>query len=240
MYEVDENGNLVLAGDYATEGEVGAYPGLANLNRAALTPRGQPIRLPAAAYTPARTPSTNAFRQAVAMNPGLIAQQGQGGLQEPRARQIAQEEIQRAMGGLTNLMSLPPRPVDGEAMIPLGLGTLAFTSSSGTTLTLSAKPQRGFRGERVVLDIRRVGPTAIASPVILARFAVGDLNQLVGGGALPAEIFAADAFGVRLMLDAAFPGVNVDLTFTIPAALAPGDQIFVSGGIIGRASEIKS
>ena len=233
MYYIDGNGQLVLAGEYETAGdgeEVGAAPLTAFRQLAARPAAGKaaPARALPAGFRP------------VAAAP-MFQPQAAAGVTEPRARQITREEIQNAlasMPALSGAMQIPAKPVDGENMQPLGLNVVTFTNTSGTTLTLSAKPQRGFRGERLVLDIRRVGPTAIASPVILSRFAIGDLNQLVGGGALPADIFAADAFGVRLMMDAAFPGVNVDLTFTIPAALGVGDSIFVSGGIIGRTTDI--
>lgn len=239
VYDADGN-EYDVAGD---DEEIGAVPGLsAGLSRGfgpalqrtsnAAVNRGLS---PAAIQNMRRQlpPSPANVRSAVqaAAQAGFAA-----GVTEARARAIAQEEIR---AGLSALQIVPPSPNrTGICQNPMGVGFVAFSSTSGTTLAMQAKPQRGFRGERLVIDIRRSGASANASPVILSKLTVGDYNQLVGGGPLPADIFANNSVGVRLDLDASYPGVLIDLEFTIPAPLAAGDGIFVSVGIIGSTVDI--
>ena len=163
------------------------------------------------------------------------------GLTEAQARTIVRDELARLRGSnpLVPWQGMPTRatPRD-EAMWPLGLGVLTFDSTTGVNLALTVQPQRPFRGERLVLDIRRNGATAAIPSVVITDLRVGDVPQRIGGGDLPANIFAPDAFGVRLSLDASVPGVLITVGFRLLGpALAPGDSIIVSGGIIGRATE---
>jgi len=177
-------------------------------------------------------PFSPAALQAFRAPPGVTIEQ---------ARAIAREEFARLRSGspLVPWDKLPQRatPRD-EAMWPLGLGVVTFDNVTGPTLVLSVTPQRPFRGERLVITIRRAGASAQLPEVTISDLRVGDVPQRIGGGALPADIFAPDAFGVRLSLDASTPGVLVTLGFTLVGpALAPGDTITVAAGVIGRATE---
>lgn len=174
-------------------------------------------------------------------NPSAMAAFRSGGVSAEQARAIAREEIARirATNPLVPWDKLPQRatPRD-EAMWPLGLGVVTFDNASGPTLVLSVTPQRPFRGERLVITSRRAGASAQLPTITISDLRVGDVPQRIGGGALPAEIFLPDAFGVRLSLDASTPGVLVTLGFTLVGpALAPGDTITVAAGVIGRATE---
>lgn len=243
MILYDENGQAFEVAGGGDEEEIGAIPNLARAS--GLSP---------AAFASARSPSVNTpatrgpaatrlnpavLRNAMAMprmgvNPAAAALMS-AGISEARARQIVREEL----GNLPALQQIPPNQNrSGVCQNPMGVGYLAFTSATPTTLGLQAKPQRGFRGERLVIDIRRSGPSAEASPVIITKLTVGDYNQLVGGGPLPADIFANNSVGVRLDLDASYPGVLIDIEFQVPTALAVGDSIFVSVGIIGSTVDI--
>src|SRR5688572_21124042 len=48
----------------------------------------------------------------------------------------------------------------GARLQQLGLGATAFTSTSGTLLSLTASPQRPFKGQRLILDLTRTGASA--------------------------------------------------------------------------------
>lgn len=178
---------------------------------------------------------------AARFSPAMAAAFRASGISAEQARAIAREEIARirATNPLVPWDKLPQRatPRD-EAMWPLGLGVVTFDSTTGPTLTLAVTPQRPFRGERLVITTRRAGASAALPTVTISDLRVGDVPQRIGGGALPADIFAPDAFGVRLSLDASTPGVLVTLGFTLAGpALAPGDTITVAAGVIGRATE---
>jgi len=242
MIVYDEAGNAYeVAGD---EEELGAIPNMARFgNTAALRPgSAQQAASNAQATRPRATAlSPSALRQA--LQPGRIALPAAlaaAGVSEARARQIVREEM-AAFQAQNPLQQVPPNQNrSGICSNPMGVGFLKFDSTTQRVLTLTAAPQRGFRGERLVVDIRRSGPTAEASPVILSKLMIGDYNQLVGGGPLPADIFANNSVGVRLDLDASYPGVIINMEFQIPLALAPGDGIFVSVGIIGSTVDITS
>ena len=152
--------------------------------------------------------------------------------------------------GRGRTLALPPRPawrpqlapgvpLPGETMEPLPLApaTNSGVFSAGVNqIQFAARPQRPFRGERVVATIFRNGPTATATPIFAGGIVVGTQVQSVEIGNLPLEIFAPNAFGVRLSLASAEPGVlisgNVQL-FGTP--LVAPDTIGVTVTILGRS-----
>lgn len=213
------------AGQYATMGdedgseEIGAVPPGAMLRRpAAFAPRG----------------AAPQQRGRQMFNPGALRAMTQpGGLTEARVRQLIAEH----MSSLVPWSGIPPRPRPDEAMFPLGLGVATFNAGSGLNLTLTARPQRAFRGERLVLTSVRDGASTDGLLVTITDIKIGDVSQKVGGGALPANVFSNDAFGVRLMLDAAVPGVDITLSLTISGAPTGTDFLTIAGAIIGRATE---
>lgn len=174
----------------------------------------------------------NAFR----VQPG-VAMPGAAGLTEGRIRAIVHEEM---LGNLptwfSNASQVPGAgaPVDGELMSPLGLeGSPTDTLTSVVpTVRFIANPQRPFRGERLIISLARsAGATAIG--VGIDQFKIGENSQLVGDGLVPAESFAPDAFGVRLAMSAAEPGVLIALTLT--AVVPAGESIVAQVAIVGRA-----
>lgn len=208
--------------EYETTGEdeVGAAPAAAFYGRPQL-PAQRRQAAPALRFNPA------AF-----MRPGMPSPAAQP-ITEARARQLIDERL----ANLVPWNSIPPRPKADEAMFPLGLGQIVFTNASPTTLTLTARPQRAFRGERLVISQQKALAAGQFRQVQITDIKVGDVSQKVGGGSLPVEVFASDAFGVRLMLDAAVPGVDITLTLQIDSAPGVGDFVSLSGALIGRATE---
>lgn len=199
--------------------------------------------LPGRAPAPAQQQRFNpAVFQAARGLPGLPSSRGGIAAVTPdQVRVIVRDELSRvaANNPLVPWSGMPQRatPRD-EAMWPLGIGLLTFDSTTPVVQQLQVSPQRPFRGERLVLDVRRIGASAQVPAVLIDDIRVGDTPQRVGGGLLSAEIFAPDAFGVRLSLDASVPGIIITLGFRLAGpALAPGDQLVISGGIIGRATE---
>lgn len=218
-------------GYYDEEEMLGAVPGLA-LRRPQLAPRPTAKQQqPAARFNPA----------ARGFSPAALQNMRSMGITAEQARQIVRDELARLRQSdpMVPWTKMPARatPRD-EAMWPLGLGVLTFDSTTGVNLALVVTPQRPFRGERLVIDTRRTGASAQTQTVVINDLRVGDVPQRIGGGLLPAEIFRPDAFGVRLSLDASVPGVLITLGFQlIGPALAIGDSITLSAGVIGRATE---
>lgn len=131
--------------------------------------------------------------------------------------------------------STPGVPASGLRDQPLGLGATAFTPTSGTLLLLQASPQRPFKGERLVVDITRTGATSTGL-VTIARLDIGTDNQLVGSGAISAAAFAPTAFGTRLSLAPATPGILVSITFNVSASPGAGDRIDIGATLFGLAA----
>lgn len=128
----------------------------------------------------------------------------------------------------------PGVPMPGARLQPLGLGATAFTNVSGTVLSLQAQPQRPFKGQRLVIDITRTGPTATGL-VTVNRLDIGTSNQLVSSGALSAAAFTPQAVDVNLELDPATPGITITVQLAITAAPGVGDRVDVGGTIFGTA-----
>lgn len=212
---------------WLTEGEVGdvgedvAYADVVGRRLPARVPVRQPVQ--AQTRMPARLPDW-------ALRPALgPAQPSPSGITESRVREIVADEIrQRLPAG-----RIPPAPI-ADAMLPMGLGRALITPTV-SVVTLTARPQRAFRGERLVLNLTPDGGAsqADADSCILESFRIGDQEQLVGGAALPCRVFASDAFGVRLLLSGATAGVDVSLRIAYPGTLGSG-SIAVTGAIIGR------
>ena len=131
------------------------------------------------------------------------------------------------------LPQVPGVPARGLGEQPLGFGSSAFTATSGTLLTLTASPQRPFRGRRLIVDLTRTGTTSTGL-VTLVRLDVGVDNQLPGSGAIAVSTFANNSVGVNLDMDPATPGVTITLQFNVSAAPTTTDRIDFAAALIGE------
>jgi len=123
-----------------------------------------------------------------------------------------------------------------EGMIPLGLngtgGTNTFTATLNI-ITFQGSLQKPFRGERALVSTVRTGTSAVGRlltlPFIGTDLQLADINQidieLVG---------QAGAFGTRLTMKAAEPGVLIRFQITLSAVLTGTDTITASIMILGR------
>jgi hypothetical protein len=149
-----------------------------------------------------------------------------------RRAQKARQMTRRAVPARMLIPQVPGVPMPGARLQPLGLGSTAFTAASGTVLALTARPQRPFKGQRLVVDITRTGATATGL-VTITRLDIGTSNQLVSSGSLSASAFAATAFDVNLQLDPATPGIDIVVQFAVSVAPGGADRIDLSGTIFG-------
>jgi hypothetical protein len=125
-----------------------------------------------------------------------------------------------------------------EQMLPLTFipqqGGGVFTAALAS-IDYVARPQKPFRGERLVVDVRRNGASAQGLQVRGRSFSVGTDLQQASFGDLPLEVFAANAFGVRLFQTASGPGIDVNVTgFLSGGVLAGADTISLSIVVLGR------
>lgn len=102
-------------------------------------------------------------------------------------------------------------------MAPIPLTTIA----AGSTATISFRPQRPIRAERLVLD------GATIAGVFVTDFLIGADPQFVNSGAVPVSVFAPSGFNMELRGNTAQPGIDVTLTFnnTTGAAVTIGGML---------------
>lgn len=202
-----------------------AAPRGAIVPRQVVAPGGQTVVAPGGQYLP--MPG----RFTMPMLPSL---QQAGAINESRVRAIVREELEgRLPAWLQASAQVPGSPSAAELLSPLGLGGGTLTSTS-PSLQLEASPQRPFRGERLIIDVRRSAGAANI-PVVVRALKVGENSQFVGSSGVPADVFRPDAFGVRLAMSAATPGILIVLALDAGATIPVGETIDISAAIIGRA-----
>lgn len=163
-----------------------------------------------------------------------LADINMGALEIGRRRRRAMQRRGGGVPGRRLIPRVPGVPMPGARLQPLGFGASAFTAASGTVLSLTATPQRPFKGQRLVVDITRTGATATGL-ITITRLDVGTANQLVSSGPLSAAAFAATAFDVNLQLDPATPGILIVVQFAISAAPGAADRVDFSATMFGTA-----
>lgn len=127
----------------------------------------------------------------------------------------------------------PGVPRLGPRYQPMGLGVATFTNVSGTTINLTAAPQRPYRVRKMVIAVTRTGATATGA-ITFNNLKVGSNDQQVSGGAVPAELFADAVQGNFIRFDTASPGVNISLDISTTIAPGAGDSITVTVGFVGE------
>jgi hypothetical protein len=133
----------------------------------------------------------------------------------------------------------PGVPMPGEGLQPLpltpSLNNGVFTSGF-TSISFTARPQAPFHPERLLASVRRTGTAAAGNIIAAQNLFVGRDLQLVELGQFDVEFFSPTAFGVRLQLDAAQPGVLISIDCkAIGAALTTTDTLAVSLMFLGRS-----
>jgi hypothetical protein len=114
---------------------------------------------------------------------------------------------------------------------------VTFDTNNPATGVLLARPQRPFRGERIIISAFLVGgdPT-VGLFVIDPAIYVGAVQVGAAQGSTPIEAFAATAFGVRISMPAAGQGTDIKIFLRAvdPALFVEGTAV-VSAVLIGRA-----
>lgn len=147
------------------------------------------------------------------------ARKNPGGAKKLRAMAAAKRRRAAAMFSGRGLV-----PVKNNQFrrYPLGLGVT--TVAAGGSAVISVQPQLPFKLERLI--------TAVTG-FSINNIAVGTVSQFVAAGAVPSEIFAANAVGVALRGDTAVPGVLIQTTVTNNGAAAAD----FSGAFIGAVAQ---
>jgi hypothetical protein len=122
-----------------------------------------------------------------------------------------------------------------QGMLPLtlsGVGGNVFAAAT-PTITFQGQLQKPFRGERLLVSTVRTGVSAVGR--LISQLFVGtDLQQLDVPGFDAEQVGTPNAFGVRLTMKPAQPGVFIRLVTTLNAALAGTDTISTTVTLLGR------
>jgi hypothetical protein len=125
------------------------------------------------------------------------------------------------------------RPQEEMDFLPFASAVLTGAALTGFLL---ARPQRPFRGERIVIDaIKSDGTDASKLVVVDPAMYVGAVQIGAAQGAATLTAFQATAFGVRLSFPAA--GQGTDIKIFVRALVDPGEgnSFVVTATLIGRA-----
>jgi hypothetical protein len=124
-------------------------------------------------------------------------------------------------------------PDQGLLPLPLSADNSGTFDLTHQNLTFEGQIQKPFRGERLLVETVRTGTSAIGR--IISQLFVGtDLQQLDVPGFDAEAVGNPGAFGVRLTMKPAQPGVFIRLVCTLSQAITSTDTIFASMTILGR------
>jgi hypothetical protein len=119
-----------------------------------------------------------------------------------------------------------------QGLLTLPMGSFTYTASAQTN-TFSGQVQKPFRGERWLSRVVRTGTTATGT--ILAQLFVGTDLAMLDVAPVDLESLANPAaFGVRLTMKPAQPGVFIRAVTTLDTVLTTTDTIKVSLQLLGR------
>lgn len=119
-----------------------------------------------------------------------------------------------------------------QGLLPLPMGNFTFALAAQTN-TFQGQIQKPFRGERLLVTTVRTGTSAIGR--LLGQIFVGsDLAALDVPPIDIEQLGQANAFGVRLTMKPAQPGVFIRIVTQLSSPLAGTDTIFTSIQLLGR------
>lgn len=129
--------------------------------------------------------------------------------------------------------TIPGAPAIGVKLQPLGFTNVTFSATSGTALSTSTRPQKPFKGRRLVIDIARTGTTSTGL-VSITALSVGVNNQLVSQGPVSAGAFAAGAFDCNVEMSACSSALDITINYAISAAPTTTDTVVVGATLFGE------
>ncbi len=143
-----------------------------------------------------------------------------------RVKKPSWRRTQLAPGVIAPDQGLLPLPLSGSG------GTNIFTAAI-PTITFEGQLQKPFRGERLLVSVVRTGASSVGR--LISQLFVGtDLQQLDVPGFDAEQVGDPQAFGVRLTMKPASPGVFIRLVTTLNTALAGTDTISTTVTVLGR------
>lgn len=134
--------------------------------------------------------------------------------------------------GWRNSQLAPGVQAPDQGLEPLPMGSFTYALATQTN-TFQGQIQRPFRGERWLVSVIRTGASAVGR--IRGQIFVGaDLAQLDVAPVDMELLGQANAFGVRLTMKPAQPGVFIRVVTALSVPLAGADTISVEMMLLGR------
>lgn len=141
-------------------------------------------------------------------------------------------QVQLTKPGWRNSQLAPGVIAPDQGLLTLPMGSFTFTAAAQTN-TFSGQVQKPFRGERFLIRVVRTGTTATGT--ILSQLFVGtDLAMLDVAPVDLESLGNPQAFGVRLTMKPAQPGVFIRALCTLDTVIAGADTIKVTLQLLGR------
>lgn len=131
-----------------------------------------------------------------------------------------------------------PNPGYGVFPVPLTPQSANGIFTGGNTqIEFKAVTQVPFRGERLLARVGRNGPTATGALVFAQNGVFVGIRPQVGVlGAINLEDYSANAFGVRLVMQAATQGAELRVFAFVNPAVTGTDTLALSLQILGRVA----
>lgn len=119
-----------------------------------------------------------------------------------------------------------------QGLLTLPMGSFTYTATAQTN-TFQGQVQKPFRGERFLIRVVRTGTTATGT--ILAQIFVGTDLAMLDVSPVDLESLAnPQAFGVRLTMKPAQPGVFIRAVTSLDTAVGGTDTIKATLQLLGR------
>jgi len=149
-----------------------------------------------------------------------------------RAKRRRGPMVQLSKPGWRQGQLAPGVQAPDQGLLTLPMGSFTFTATAQTN-TFQGQVQKPFRGERFLIRVVRTGTTATGT--ILAQLFVGTDLAMLDVAPVDLESLAdPQAFGVRLTMKPAQPGVFIRALCTLDTVLTTTDTIKVTLQLLGR------
>ena len=130
-------------------------------------------------------------------------------------------------------------PRAGMEILPMEASTNGgIFDPTHTNIMFTGRPQRPFRPERLICKVGRrpAVPGGLNGTFVLCQgIYVGVKLQQLQLGEFDIEVYSEQAFGVRMALDAADPGILVQIPLRVDVVPGAGDSIAVSMQWLGSS-----
>lgn len=129
---------------------------------------------------------------------------------------------------------IPGAPSHGWAMMPLPMSLVTFSSTSGTALTSTGRPQKAFKARRLFIDLTRTGATSTGLVTVTA-INFGVVNCLVGVGNLASGMFGSTAVDAGLSFPPIAGGLDINVSLAISTAPTTTDTVACAVSFLGES-----